>query len=677
MGKKAPYHGIITLHWCDNCNIPLVENVECGICHSSPRKVNVSPPGDVRPAFPGDVELIRTVINQDFGEGLGEQLLPEDKLILLNKVPYVDRADEVIIDGNNIGILRYDILRENFEFFPKIEGAIRLAKMDGFRRTVMIDEGAVNAVSRGANVLLPGIVACDENVEENDVVVVVTPKNEVVAVGVAKLSGGRILNLLGSGEKLRGIAVKTKQHTQPVKEPKILRGGQRWENAVRANEKVLENIEKEAVKFIKNTILSMGYPIAVAWSGGKDSLATLILAVKALDDSFKVIFVDTGLEFPKTIEHVREIVDYFGLNERFYSKIVPENTFFELAEKGFGPPGRDARWCCKTNKLGPTNELLKEVFGQKVVTLVGQRKYESSARALEKRIWHNPFVPMQILAAPIRKWTALHVWLYIFRENVPYNPAYEEGFWRIGCWLCPSSEVAQFQLIKEKLPKLWERWYSFLEKWREAENLLEEWINFGLWRWQTPPKKMKNLLEPLFPNLFQAPKPLFSFEETEPCKDGTYHVICHLEETIDLEKAKNFAQTLGKTLLGPTTLLVYPKKNGSNIIISQEKIRLNFKNSEDIEFFTETLRAVIRSIKCTGCGVCAEVCPKKSIQIKEERDHNKLVKINGETCNKCGKCNLKCPLNRYTYGPHLNNTYKKLKKNIENLIDNNKKTLYT
>ena len=292
--------------------------------------------------------------------------------------------------------------------------------------------------------------------------------------------------------------------------------------------------------------------------------------------------------------------------------------------------------------------------------MVGQRKYESSARALEKRIWHNPFVPMQILAAPIRNWTALHVWLYIFHKKVPYNPAYEEGFWRIGCWLCPSSEVAQFQLIKEKLPKLWERWYSFLEKWREAENLQEEWIKFGLWRWQTPPKKMKNLLEPLFPNLFQAPKTFFSFEETEPCKDGTYHVICHLEETIDLEKAKNFAQTLGKTLLGPKTLLVYPNENGSSVIISEEKIRFNFKNSEEIEFFMETLRAVIRSIKCKGCGVCAEVCPTKSIQIIEENDH-KLVKIDKESCNKCGKCNLKCPLNRYTYAPQLNYVYKKLK----------------
>ena len=38
---------------------------------SEDRKVEITPPGDVRPAFEHDIEHIRSVVDKQFGEGTG------------------------------------------------------------------------------------------------------------------------------------------------------------------------------------------------------------------------------------------------------------------------------------------------------------------------------------------------------------------------------------------------------------------------------------------------------------------------------------------------------------------------------------------------------------------------------------------------------------------------------
>lgn len=66
----------------------------------------------------------------------------------------------------------------------------------------------------------------------------------------------------------------------------------------------------------------------------------------------------------------------------------------------------------------------------------------------------NPWVGNQVGASPIQEWTALHVWLYLFRTKAPYNPAYEKGYDRMGCWLCPSSSLSDFFQLEESHPEL-------------------------------------------------------------------------------------------------------------------------------------------------------------------------------------------------------------------------------
>ena len=61
-------------------------------------------------------------------------------------------------------------------------------------------------------------------------------------------------------------------------------------------------------------------------------------------------FIDTGLEFPETIEFVK------SQNVEFISKA---GNFWQAVEKA-GPPAKDHRWCCKLLKLNPLKVHLNE-----------------------------------------------------------------------------------------------------------------------------------------------------------------------------------------------------------------------------------------------------------------------------------------------------------------------------
>lgn len=43
--------------------------------------------------------------------------------------------------------------------------------------------------------------------------------------------------------------------------------------------------------------------------------------------------------------------------------------------------------------------------------------------------------------------------------------------------------------------------------------------------------------------------------------------------------------------------------------------------------------------KCTGCGLCAIVCPHRVFEIKDQ----KAVITNADLCMECGACSLNCP----------------------------------
>ena len=457
------------LWWCDSCHTPVLANV-CSRCSTRAREVMITPPADARPAFPSDISHVNKVYSEHFGV----PLIPPGHIVLLNKVPDPDRMEEIIVGGGVVGSIKYLPGESRWEAIPRPQASVFLTPR---RKFVVVDNGAVPSIQQeGASVLAPGLVEIEPSVSRGDEVFVLNEERAVVAVGRAKVDAKE------AGNMERGAIVRTRRNFPS----NCTREEATWEDAVEASAGVLEEQEAEAISFIRDVAARNPLPVNVSYSGGKDSLATLLLVNKALG-KVPMLFADTGLEFPETCRNVEEVSREFG---NPVVRARGEEAFWK-AFQVHGPPAVDFRWCCRTAKLNPVEKVIREHWGE-CLSFIGQRKYESFRRMASGRVWRNPHLKSQLSAAPIHHWTALQVWLYLFRENAPYNPLYESGLDRVGCFMCPSSDVAVLRQIEESHPLLWQRWSSRLEEWQKEKGLPDSWRGEARWRMKGVPVEEDN-----------------------------------------------------------------------------------------------------------------------------------------------------------------------------------------
>ena len=79
-----------------------------------------------------------------------------------------------------------------------------LSKYKPKQNYVVVDMGAVKFVTNGADVMAPGIVDADENIDEDDQVWICDEKhNKPLAIGIALMSGEQML------KEKQGKAIKT------------------------------------------------------------------------------------------------------------------------------------------------------------------------------------------------------------------------------------------------------------------------------------------------------------------------------------------------------------------------------------------------------------------------------------------------------------------------------------
>jgi cysteine desulfurase/selenocysteine lyase len=433
------------LYWCDRCNVPLIART-CG-CGTGGRRVPLQAPYDVRPALAADLALLRGLVEERFGP------VPLPRIVLLNKAGGVDRNDLVIIHGERFGWLSFDPVDRRFRF-DLAPGGPPFVVGRATRGIVDLGEAAPREAMGGRRI---GGKKVPVKTAEPDGTVVVRYRN---AFGTGVLREGQ-------------LRVKEVRPVSPRSPP-----DPGWDLAVDRNRRHLKNLERNAIREIKHHMEDR--PCAnVSFSGGKDSMAAMALARKAGIPS--AFFIDTGIEFPETVKFVEE---------QGVEIIRRAGDFWAAAEKA-GPPAKDLRWCCKLLKLQPLRLHLATTGP--CVTVQGTRWYESWNRADLEATSQNPANPLQLNISPIRNWRALEVFLYLWWQNLPVNPLYDQGIERIGCYLCPAMLESEHELLRGMHPGYAQRWDRFLERWAASRNLPPEYARWGLWRWRDLPPKMREI----------------------------------------------------------------------------------------------------------------------------------------------------------------------------------------
>ena len=88
------------------------------------------------------------------------------------------------------------------QFFPTVRGAFEIELK---KRIVTVDKGAISFVSDGADIMAPGVVEADSEIEEGDLVIVVEEVHKKpLAIGKAFMTGPQMVET-NSGKAIKSI----------------------------------------------------------------------------------------------------------------------------------------------------------------------------------------------------------------------------------------------------------------------------------------------------------------------------------------------------------------------------------------------------------------------------------------------------------------------------------------
>ena len=225
----------------------------------------------------------------------------------------------------------------------------------------------------------------------------------------------------------------------------------------------IKELEAESI-FVLREVFSQFQNPAILFSGGKDSIVVTHLARKAFYPGkipFPLVHIDTGHNFPETMEFRDRLVEELGVKLIVGSVQQSIDEGAAVEERGKNA----SRNALQTITLLDTIE--KNQFD---ACLGGARRDEEKARAKERFFSHrdefgqwdpknqrpelwNLFNAKQhhgehFRVFPISNWTEMDVWQYIMAENLQLPSLYfahdREVVWRNNCWL-PVSEFIKIQ----------------------------------------------------------------------------------------------------------------------------------------------------------------------------------------------------------------------------------------
>ncbi len=157
----------------------------------------------------------------------------------------------------------------------------------------------------------------------------------------------------------------------------------------------------------------------------------LIHMLAEIEPATTVINLETGYQFPETLELRERIKDRYGIAVEY---VYPELSVEEYEKEHGGPlyvhrPDQ----CCHDRKILPLRRAVERLRPLAWVSAI--RKDQTADRAVAGVVQWDPKFQL-VKVNPLLNWTKKDVWKFITDHDVPYNPLHDRNYPSIGCWPC-------------------------------------------------------------------------------------------------------------------------------------------------------------------------------------------------------------------------------------------------
>jgi 3'-phosphoadenosine 5'-phosphosulfate sulfotransferase (PAPS reductase)/FAD synthetase len=221
--------------------------------------------------------------------------------------------------------------------------------------------------------------------------------------------------------------------------------------------------------------------LIVQFSGGKDSLASLLWVRNNMTKDFITVFCDTGWESDITYKHIQEVKEKLNLN-LITLKSKKYDGFLDLAEKKKRFPSTKERFCTDELKSKPMIDYILDDVNDHCLIVQGIRKAESHARSkmnaqcTQFKYYFEPYGiagngkpkfhtyrKKDVIAfrkkfaddviRPVFDWSGQQVIDYILNNGLEPNPLYKMGMKRVGCFPCIMSNHIEIRNLIKNFPE--------------------------------------------------------------------------------------------------------------------------------------------------------------------------------------------------------------------------------
>ncbi|MEL6474064.1 MAG: phosphoadenylyl-sulfate reductase [Pseudomonadota bacterium] len=155
--------------------------------------------------------------------------------------------------------------------------------------------------------------------------------------------------------------------------------------------------------------------------------AVMLALIADVDPNLPIIFLETGMHFPQTLDYKEELKERLGLTN---IRDIPPN---EAERKVLDPKNdlwkTDTDACCALRKVRPLEPAL-EGFG---AWITGRKRFHGGAR-LSLPVFE--YAGGRYKVNPLASWTQDDVDRFFKHRNLPRHPLVAQGYPSIGCWPC-------------------------------------------------------------------------------------------------------------------------------------------------------------------------------------------------------------------------------------------------